>query len=160
MGLHGDRSRGLRQAIPLDERRSTDRTTPAGPSRTPWPGTARPARGHHVRAGQPEADAAQIPLLCTGLQEQAVHGRHADEDPRPPALDEVEHGLGVESPGAATGTPARAKPSPAVKPMMWAMGRAITALAAGSTLSAPSRDAPINARWLSCPFGRPVVPDV
>ena len=45
--------------------------------------------------------------------------------------------------------------------MMWAMGRAITAVGAGSRFSAPSLDAPMRARWLSrTPFGWPVVPDV
>ena len=38
---------------------------------------------------------------------------------------------------AATGTPARANPSPAEKPMMWAMGRAITAVGAGQHVQGP-----------------------
>ena len=64
-------------------------------------------------------------------------------------------------PSAATGTPARANPRPEAKPMMWAMGRAMTAVGAGSRFSAPSLDAPMRARWLSrTPFGRPVVPEV
>ena len=45
--------------------------------------------------------------------------------------------------------------------MMWAMGRAMTAVGARQQFSAPSLDAPMSARWLSrTPFGRPVVPDV
>ena len=62
---------------------------------------------------------------------------------------------------AATGTPASANPSAAENPMMWAMGKAITAVCPNRGLSAPSREAPISARWLMrTPFGTPVVPEV
>ena len=96
-GLHGHRARRLGQAVALEEdglADGSDEGQLGGGAETLEP--VGEVGGHDVGPRGPHPDTRQVPFLRTGLQEEAVHGRHAHEDRGASLLQGVEHVVGPE----------------------------------------------------------------
>ena len=113
MGLHGHRARRLGQAVALDERRLPDRSHPRHRERRAEALEPLGQLGRHdVGSRQPQVDAAQVPLLGAGLQQQPVHGGHAHEDGGLPILDQVEDPGRIEAAERGDRHPGEGEPEP------------------------------------------------